>query len=57
VRRTRTAADRYWSIGAPSLDRELVIPAKNEARNLATVLENLPDCVDEVILVDGRSST
>ena len=34
----------------------LVIPAKNEARNLATVLENLPDCVDEVILVDGRSS-
>jgi len=34
----------------------LVIPAKNEARNLATVLEHLPDCVDEVILVDGRSS-
>ncbi len=34
----------------------LVIPAKNEARNLAHVLERLPDCVDEVILVDGRSS-
>jgi glycosyltransferase involved in cell wall biosynthesis len=34
----------------------LVIPAKNEARNLATVLEHLPDCVTEVILVDGRSS-
>jgi glycosyltransferase involved in cell wall biosynthesis len=34
----------------------LVIPAKNEARNLATVLDHLPDCVDEVILVDGKSS-
>lgn len=34
----------------------LVIPAKNEARNLGHVLERLPDCVDEVILVDGRSS-
>jgi glycosyltransferase involved in cell wall biosynthesis len=34
----------------------LVIPAKNEARNLAHVLERLPDCIDEVILVDGRSS-
>lgn len=34
----------------------LVIPAKNEARNLPTVLEHLPRCVDEVILVDGMSS-
>jgi cellulose synthase/poly-beta-1,6-N-acetylglucosamine synthase-like glycosyltransferase len=34
----------------------LVIPAKNEARNLASVLEQLPPMVDEVILVDGRSS-
>jgi glycosyltransferase involved in cell wall biosynthesis len=33
-----------------------VIPAKNEARNLAHVLERLPNCIDEVILVDGRSS-
>jgi glycosyltransferase involved in cell wall biosynthesis len=33
----------------------VVIPAKNEARNLALVLEELPKCVDEVILVDGRS--
>jgi hypothetical protein len=33
----------------------LVIPAKNEARNLPHVLENLPDGLDEVILVDGRS--
>jgi glycosyltransferase involved in cell wall biosynthesis len=34
----------------------LIIPAKNEARNLSTVLDHLPDCVDEVILVDGQSS-
>ncbi len=34
----------------------LVIPAKNEARNLATVLANIPSCVDELILVDGQSS-
>lgn len=34
----------------------LIIPAKNEARNLATVLDEVPSCVDEVVLVDGRSS-
>jgi len=34
----------------------LVIPAKNEARNLAYVLSHLPSGIDEVILVDGRSS-
>jgi glycosyltransferase involved in cell wall biosynthesis len=34
----------------------LVIPAKNEARNLATVLEHVPDAICEVILVDGLSS-
>lgn len=33
----------------------VVIPAKNEATNLAWVLGRLPDCVDEVILVDGHS--
>ena len=34
----------------------LVIPTKNEARNLATVLEHVPDAVTEIILVDGLSS-
>ena len=34
----------------------LVVPARNEARNIATVLTGIPDCVDEVILVDGNSS-
>lgn len=31
----------------------LVIPTKNEARNLAWVLEQVPRCVDEVVLVDA----
>jgi glycosyltransferase involved in cell wall biosynthesis len=34
----------------------LVIPAKNEARNVAWVLRRLPAEVDEVILVDGHST-
>lgn len=33
----------------------LVIPALNEARNLPHVLTRIPDCVDEVVLVDGGS--
>jgi len=34
----------------------LVIPARNEARNITWVLEQIPECVDEVLLVDGLSS-
>jgi glycosyltransferase involved in cell wall biosynthesis len=34
----------------------LIIPAKNEGPNLAWVLSRLPDCVDEVIVVDGQST-
>jgi glycosyltransferase involved in cell wall biosynthesis len=34
----------------------VVVPAKNEARNIGWVLERIPDSVDEVILVDGRST-
>jgi glycosyltransferase involved in cell wall biosynthesis len=34
----------------------LVIPAKDEARNVAWVLRRLPPDVDEVILVDGYST-
>ena len=42
--------------GRPGLDRvTVVIPAKDEARNVAWVLRRLPPWVDEVILVDGRS--
>ncbi|WP_395293390.1 glycosyltransferase family 2 protein [Kitasatospora hibisci] len=34
----------------------LVVPAQNEARNIPWVFEQIPRCVDEVILVDGSSS-
>lgn len=34
----------------------LIIPAKNEAKNLPWVLERIPETVDEVILVDGNST-
>lgn len=33
----------------------LIVPARNEARNIGWVLERLPAEVDEVILVDGNS--
>ena len=34
----------------------LVVPALNEERNIAWVLERVPACVTEIILVDGFSS-
>jgi glycosyltransferase involved in cell wall biosynthesis len=34
----------------------LVVPALNEARNIPWVFEQIPDCIDEVILVDGDST-
>ncbi|MGH4021365.1 MAG: glycosyltransferase family 2 protein [Pseudonocardiaceae bacterium] len=34
----------------------LVIPARNEAANIAWVLEQVPPCVDEIVLVDGNST-
>jgi glycosyltransferase involved in cell wall biosynthesis len=40
--------------GAPRLS--IVIPARNEAANLPTVLGSLPADVHEIVLVDGRST-
>jgi glycosyltransferase involved in cell wall biosynthesis len=34
----------------------VVIPAKNEARNLEHVFGTIPDWVDEIVLVDGHST-
>jgi hypothetical protein len=34
----------------------LVVPAHNEARNIPWVFEQIPRCVDEVLLIDGDSS-
>jgi glycosyltransferase involved in cell wall biosynthesis len=33
----------------------VVIPTKNEARNIAWVLEQMPPWIDEIVLVDGHS--
>jgi glycosyltransferase involved in cell wall biosynthesis len=33
----------------------VVIPARNESRNIGWVLQRMPDLVDEVVLVDGHS--
>ena len=33
----------------------VVIPAKNEARNLEHVFATIPEWVDEIVLVDGHS--
>jgi glycosyltransferase involved in cell wall biosynthesis len=41
---------------APSQTVSLVIPVRNEARNIAWVLEQIADDVDEIILVDGDST-
>jgi glycosyltransferase involved in cell wall biosynthesis len=40
----------------PTSTVSLVIPVRNEARNIAWVLEQVEDDVDEIILVDGNST-
>jgi hypothetical protein len=40
----------------PGFTVSVIIPAKNEARNIAWVLERMPLSVDEVIVVDGSST-
>lgn len=51
-----TGWNRQMAVTDHLFKTSLIIPARNEARNLPFVLERLPDCVDEVILVDGSSS-
>ncbi len=48
-KRSRTASTKPLTVS-------LVIPVKNEARNIAWVLEQIADDVSEVILVDGNST-
>jgi glycosyltransferase involved in cell wall biosynthesis len=50
-------SESAWGEFVPLLETvSLVIPTKNEARNLFTVLEHVPRIVDEIIVVDGLSS-
>ncbi len=51
----RVAVDRVPGRPRVRSSVSLVIPTKNEARNLGWVLGQVPDCVDEVIVVDGAS--
>jgi len=44
------------SVSAGSLTVSVVIPALNEADNLAHVLPRVPDWVSEILLVDGHST-
>jgi glycosyltransferase involved in cell wall biosynthesis len=53
----RSRRKRPRAAAAPSSPTvSLVIPVKNEARNIAWVLEQIADDVNEVILVDGNST-
>ena len=59
VRAATGALPEYRTIGAglaiaPTVS--VVIPAKNEARNLTHVFATIPDWVDEIVLVDGHSA-
>lgn len=42
--------------GLPAERVSLVVPTRNEAANIAFVLEQVPPCVDEIVLVDGHST-
>ncbi|KGI66689.1 glycosyltransferase family 2 protein [Mycolicibacterium rufum] len=42
--------------GPSTMTVSLVIPVRNEARNIAWVLEQISDDVDEIVLVDGNST-
>ena len=44
------------AVSRPNPAVSLVIPVRNEARNIAWVLEQIADEVDEIILVDGNST-
>ncbi|PRC41965.1 glycosyl transferase, partial [Mycobacterium sp. ITM-2017-0098] len=55
ARSVRAAPDHRTPAGSTMIV-SLVIPVRNEARNVAWVLEQITDEVDEIILVDGNST-
>jgi glycosyltransferase involved in cell wall biosynthesis len=55
LKRSRTKRPRA-SLPAVTTTVSLVIPVRNEARNIVWVLEQIADDVDEIILVDGDST-
>jgi len=58
-RQTRDRASRPAAAGWSArrgMRLSVVMPTKNEAQSIGWVLENLPEGVDEVIIVDGTST-
>ena len=51
----RRARDRRAGASPSHIGVSLVVPAMNEARNIGWVLDRIPACVDEVILVDNST--
>ncbi|MCW2512401.1 MAG: glycosyl transferase [Mycobacterium sp.] len=51
-----TAYTRLGRVASSPPTVSLIIPVRNEARNIAWVLEQIADEVDEIILVDGNST-
>ncbi|HEX3974757.1 MAG TPA: glycosyltransferase family 2 protein [Solirubrobacteraceae bacterium] len=49
-------APRSQEAEAGNVSISAVIPTLNEAANLPHVFARIPDCVDEVVIVDGRST-
>jgi glycosyltransferase involved in cell wall biosynthesis len=53
----RSSSERsHTTMQRPAPTVSLVIPVRNEARNIAWVLEQIADDIDEIILVDGNST-
>lgn len=44
-----------FSVGRTELSISLLVPTRNEALNVPWVLERVPECVDEIIIVDSSS--
>jgi glycosyltransferase involved in cell wall biosynthesis len=41
-----------YSVGRSDLTVSVIVPTRNEERNIEWVLERVPECVDEIIVVD-----
>jgi glycosyltransferase involved in cell wall biosynthesis len=54
--RSSRALSAHGTRTGSTMTVSLVIPVRNEARNVAWVLEQISDNVDEIILVDGNST-
>ncbi len=60
VDRLEVVGGRPWPVEIhgreTSVDVSLVIPCRNEARNLPSVLAQIPSTISEVVIVDGHST-